>query len=1031
MNARFLILLAGLIFVGLRLEGGPIELNGHRFTLREGFVIELVAGPPLVDRPIVADFDEQGRLYVADSAGVNDNVQKQLADKPHRIVRLEDSDGDGRFDKSVVFADKMMFPEGVLWHDGAVYSGAPPSIWKLRDTDKDGVADERTEWFKGGTLTGCANDLHGPYEGLDGWIYWCKGAFAKQTHEQAGRVVVSDSAAHIFRCRADGSGLEAVMSGGMDNPVEVAFTPVGELIFTTTFYTNPEGGRRDALVHSIYGGVYPKVHGVLDGLKRTGDLMPALTHLGPAVPSGLLRYEGDGLGREFKDNLISTQFNMHRVQLHRLERMGSTFRTVDEDVVSSDNADFHPTDVLEDADGSLLVLDTGGWYKLCCPTSQLAKPDVLGAVYRIRRVGMPTVADARGLKLKWSGMGAEPLAWLLDDPRFAVRKRAITELGRLGETAIPALAKRVRGGKTTEERVNAVWALTRIDGDAARAAIRAGLDERDATVWQAVVQSAGLRRDTAARERIEQFLESGDPHLKRNAATALGRMGDKGSVPRLLAASVGSSDRPLEHALIYALIEIADREGTAKGLNSADTMTRRAALIALDQMTGGGLTVEQVAPWLAGTNTILKETAAWVAGFHPEWGQSLAGFYRSRLRTPGLSEKERGDLQGQLSRFARNEAIQALLADVALDTSGPVERRELALRAMAQPGLREMPLGWEGALKSALADASDRIVLGAVGVVRSIPAAKTNAIDFRRELLQVAGELNRSEGVRLEAVSALPAGVALNDLLFAFLRGQLEPGKSPATRSTAATILGRSVLNDAQLVGLAESLRESGPLEISRLLTAFDQSTNEVVGLKWVSELKEAKALSGLRADMLRPRLAKYPRSVQEAGEELVNRLNANAAQEHARLETLLAELRGGDIRRGQLIFNGTRAACATCHQVGYMGGKVGPDLTRVGSVRTERDLVESIVFPSASFVRSYEPVVVVTRGGEEYSGVLRQETAEDVVLVSGAGAEQRVAMSEVAEMRPGGISVMPGGLDEQLSKEELADLVAFLKSLR
>src|SRR5947208_9211651 len=85
-----------------------VELNGHTFTLPPGFTIELVAGPPLVNRPITASFDEEGRLYVADSSGSNENVQEQLKKKPHRIVRLEDAKGTGRFDKATVFADKMM-----------------------------------------------------------------------------------------------------------------------------------------------------------------------------------------------------------------------------------------------------------------------------------------------------------------------------------------------------------------------------------------------------------------------------------------------------------------------------------------------------------------------------------------------------------------------------------------------------------------------------------------------------------------------------------------------------------------------------------------------------------------------------------------------------------------------------------------------------------------------------------------------------------------------------------------------------------
>src|SRR3954463_4874650 len=178
-----------------------------------GFSIELAAGPPLIERPVVASFDNQGRLYVAESSGSNDPVQKQLETKPHRIVRLEDTDGDGKFDKRIVFADKMMFPEGALFFDGSLYVSAPPSIWKLTDTDGDGVVDKREEWFKGGTLTGCANDLHGPYAGPDGWIYWAKGAFAKQTHERPGQAPIVTRASHIFRARPDGSGLEFVMTG--------------------------------------------------------------------------------------------------------------------------------------------------------------------------------------------------------------------------------------------------------------------------------------------------------------------------------------------------------------------------------------------------------------------------------------------------------------------------------------------------------------------------------------------------------------------------------------------------------------------------------------------------------------------------------------------------------------------------------------------------------------------------------------------------------------------------------------------------
>src|SRR5688572_25235928 len=155
-------LLAYLVLASLPGRAAPAD---YGLTVPAGFEVELVAGPPLVSRPIVADFDEAGRLYVADSSGSNDKVEKQLEDRPHRIVRLEDRNRDGVFDSSTVFADRMMFPEGTMWFDGSLYVAAPPSIWKLTDTNGDGVADQREEWFQGKTLTGCANDLHGPYLG--------------------------------------------------------------------------------------------------------------------------------------------------------------------------------------------------------------------------------------------------------------------------------------------------------------------------------------------------------------------------------------------------------------------------------------------------------------------------------------------------------------------------------------------------------------------------------------------------------------------------------------------------------------------------------------------------------------------------------------------------------------------------------------------------------------------------------------------------------------------------------------------------
>jgi len=307
--------------------GTDFQFDGQQLTVPDGFLVEQIAGQPLVDRPVSADFDERGRLYVTDSSGSNEPAKVQQEKRPHRIMRLEDTDGDGKFDQSTVFADKLMFPEGALWFKGSLYVAAPPEIWKFTDADDDGIAEQREVWFDGRTLTNCANDLHGPYLGPDGWIYWCKGAFAEQTYEQSGAATLKTRAAHIFRRRPEGGPIESVMTGGMDNPVELIFTPGGERIFTTTFLVHPRQGNRDGLLHAVYGGVYGKDHGVLDNHPRTGELMPVLSHHGASASCGLVRLDSDGLGSDYQDNVLETSFNKHTVTRHVFTKKGATFET--------------------------------------------------------------------------------------------------------------------------------------------------------------------------------------------------------------------------------------------------------------------------------------------------------------------------------------------------------------------------------------------------------------------------------------------------------------------------------------------------------------------------------------------------------------------------------------------------------------------------------------------------------------------------------------------------------------------------------
>src|SRR5205823_2930472 len=159
----------------------------------------------------------------------------------------------------------------------------------------------------------------------------------------------------------------------------------------------------------------------------------------------------------------------------------------------------------------------------------------------------------------------------------------------------------------------------------------------------------------------------------------------------------------LEHSVTYALIEIADAKGTARGLTSKEPLTRRAALVALDQMDGGGLDPQALARELAAPEPVLKETASWIVGHHPDWGGTLAGFLRHRLSMKDLSAADHEELVGLLARFARARPVQELLDERLRDAATPRQTRQTALKAMARSGLKEVPAGWVSGLTKSVA----------------------------------------------------------------------------------------------------------------------------------------------------------------------------------------------------------------------------------------------------------------------------------------------------------------------------------------
>src|SRR5262249_38672605 len=151
----------------------------------------------------------------------------------------EASDNHGRFQKSTIFADKLTFPSGVLWHDGAAYTASPPYLWRLEDRDGDGIADHREALLGKFHFRGHAGAVHGPFLGPNGRLYLTDGVLGHELRDRNGRLLSQGKGARVFSVRPDGNDLESFCGGGMANPVAAAFTEEGEMLGITTFY-NPD-----------------------------------------------------------------------------------------------------------------------------------------------------------------------------------------------------------------------------------------------------------------------------------------------------------------------------------------------------------------------------------------------------------------------------------------------------------------------------------------------------------------------------------------------------------------------------------------------------------------------------------------------------------------------------------------------------------------------------------------------------------------------------------------------------------------------
>ena len=1028
-------------------------------SVPDGYTLELAASNPVSQYPVFGCFDNIGRLYVGEASGVREWKESQPEDKKelwHRLVRLKDTDGDNVFDKREVldYFDRPV--QGVqCLGDNTLFVSSPPCIWKLVDANFDGQFEVREKWYEQvSPMTNCLNDLHGPVLGPDGWLYFTKGA-ASEIEFGTRSTPIRSSARHLLRRHPAGGLTESVMNGGMDNPVEVCFTRGGERILTATNFQMMGQPRRDGVIHALIGALVPK--DISDGFGFPWSTPEYYDHPifqgGATSVAGITRCEG----AHWPNRFFVAQFSGRCVTQLQLTEMTGTYAAESQDVVTSEDSVFHPTDVIEDADGSLLILDTGGWYLHCCPSSTFFRPEATGFIYRLKRSSAEKIDDSRGLQLDWTNADPTELAWRLNDQRPVVRQRSQQQLVEIGDQVISVLAKHdsaIERKTTASGREAGVWVAAQILGNDIASNrdptsvvldyLQSSLEDPDSAVRLASINALSLYRQHGASEALIRRLEVDESSLcRRAAAEALGRLRCETGVTAILSSLTrDDGGYALDHSLGLSLIEIADTPRMLESLNHPHPKVRRAALMTLEQTGSHVLSPSHVMPQLESPDPIVRQAAWWVVARHTlDWGVELTDTLRNRWTVGGMDESTRQDLVEKLSAVASAPEIQDFLATELLNPSVPEATRILILNVMATRRGAGVARWWDAVIDVINTSQNSRQLiemaastLAAMPTIiikgpRELPEREQHVIRVKR-IRMSAGNEHLTNQARLDLLQAASGSLGQpSDAQFEFLRAAMRADQPIALRASAAEGLSRCELTSAQLEKLAGCLDTVATAELNRLLDCFKSCNEDSIGKIIMASLDKSQAALSISPIRIENLLAAFGPIVRQQAQPFLDRIASSDREQLLRAEHILSLVSQGDPQRGLSVFQSKKYSCQECHVAVLVGGNIGPSLRGLGKRRNERDILESILFPNASLVQSYETWKALLSDGRIISGVLLADSPNAIRLGTAKSVET-IPRSEIEELVVSNISIMPTGLDRTMADEEIADLVAYLKSL-
>ena len=958
-------------------------------TVADGYEVTLFASDPMIAKPLQINFDPQGRLWVSSSKVYPQIQPGEVANDT--VTILEDRDGDGAADHHTVFADGLLMPTAVLPGDGGAYVANSTEMLHLTDTDGDGKADTRRVILAGFGAEDTHHILHTFRWGPDARLFFNQSIYI-HSHVETPSGVKRLNGGGIWRFLPRTLALD-VFARGWVNPWGHAFDPHGRSLVT-------DGAGGEGIYYGFPGAAYQAAVGT-----------PRILHgMNPGSPKycGLEMIDGPHLPDDAQGTLITHDFRANRVCHFRLSESGSGFTSEKlGELIHSSRVTFRPIDVKMGPDGAIYVAD---WYN---PIIQHGEVDFRdprrdrehGRIWRITAKGRP-LTD----RIDFTSLSNEEL------------------LGHLSSSSSydRDMARRVLWSRNPSE-VRAArdhWAASLAGAGSGPEVDRLKLE----ALWLAQAIDRGSRADVD-RPLLEELLASNDARCRAAAARVSVDWADRLDDPvAMLAAGVDDPAMLVRLETVRALAAIG-------GLQAAELV-----LHAVDHERDDAL---DYAVWLAARE--LEPTwrpallgGEFGVGDHPERVLYAIHAAQSGAAVPWVVEllAKRDQLSADVITQAENAIAlygtpeQARLAfDVVIDPATPFQRAEALLGSLltATATRGTVPAGDLSGLAHLLQTDGGPLS------VRAVEAVGVWGLTGLIEPVQVlAADSSRPDWLQEAAIKALgrlPAAASAASLaaladtpdLAAGLRAAAIEALVAGDPSTAAEAAA-TLLVTAPPQGVQDRLfraflsRRGGGDRLADALAAAPAVPRDVL-------LRGLTLTRG--AGQPQPRLLPLLESLAK-GESPVQTAAMTAGD--------LGEFAGfvsasGDAARGEAIYRREKLQCVKCHRIRREGGRVGPDLTAIGASSPLDYLIDSLLHPEKNVKEGYNTLVVLTGDGRVVTGIPVSETDEELVLRAAEDKQVSLRTADIDEASPGA-TLMPQGLVDGLSRQELADLVRYLSEL-